>query len=64
MTLLNNVYSRLKFICDIFIVENDFDHEIFAAINVFTLIKIFDVFINEINIDSDKLIIDFIIIAE
>ena len=58
MTLLNNVCLRLKFICDIFIVENDFDHKMFAAVNVF------DIFINEINVDLNRLIITFIIIAK
>ena len=64
MISLNNMCSKLKFICDIFIVENDFDHEVLATINVLISIKIFNVFISEINVDSNKLIIDFIIIAE
>ena len=64
MTSLNNIYSKLKFICDIFIVESNFNHKMFAAINVFISIKIFNIFINEINVDSDKLIIDFFIIAK
>ena len=64
MILLNNMCSRLKFICDIFIVENDFDHEMFATINVFASIKIFNIFINEVDVDLNKLIIDFIIIIK
>ena len=59
MTSLNSVCSKLKSIWDISLIEDDvFDHEMFDVINAL------DVFINEKDVDSNELIITFVIITE